>query len=603
MSNERKTLTRRALIRYVGMAAAASALAGCQPQPTATPVPPPPTKAAAATAVPATKAPAATAVPPTKAPMATTGPAATPAGDKWAIYPDDDGRHWLLDKKVEPLKQYDNLVITQNYHLSNATFKSGEAVDDNVKTRWLKKHMGIAYKAVWSGTREADYWPIALASGDLAECLTNMSQQAYVQLREADKLADITEIWERTASSLTKKKKRYPDGLWWQVYREKGRIYSIPCTGVAHNGENIFWVRQDWLDKVGHPFPRTLEDVYKVGQAFVAAGLSKFGLWVGNTYNLHTSMDFVFGAHGTMPRQWRRGSDGKLAYTSLEPAQKDALAVLAKWYKDGLLHPEFLASADANKYIAGNLAGMAPGPWWWSVVQLQTSIANDPSAKWAFGHLPTGPGGKRGRAADPMLSLVTAFRKGIDPIKIEAFINQLNWFYEIEDNNNAGTGDSVLKFLGYDYDKGEAGKLVAGKTLTTRYNPGGFDFNATRYPELNLVGYTRTAKQAATDPSELNPLQIYFSKTDPTRATLGAGSIRLAFQGAEYGILSDYNWPIPTSQVELQTSLMKLEDEAYANIITGRNPVNAWDEFVVEWRRQGGDKLAAALNAEDAKRK
>jgi putative aldouronate transport system substrate-binding protein len=301
-----------------------------------------------------------------------------------------------------------------------------------------------------------------------------------------------------------------------------------------------------------------------------------------------------------MPRIWQRGSDGKLTWSSLNPLQKDALAVLAKWHKDGILDPDWMTQNDAGKYLGGNQFGMAPGAWWYSVWALRTSVANDATADWTFALVPAGPGGKRGRWGDPMTGTTTCFRKGIDPIKIEAVINTLNWWYEIEDNNLTATTGGTLVFLGYDYVM-EGEKAVNGKFNTTRYNPGGLDFNLKGYPEFDNVGYNRGALQKKMDPKLLNPLQQLWSQD--AQILLGAAANNTHFTGVKYRMVTDFVWPPPTNMLETIQALTKIEDEAYSNIISGKQPISAWDTFVQDWKKQGGDKLTAAINEEDAKHK
>ena len=103
------------------------------------------------------------------------------------------------------------------------------------------------------------------------------------------------------------------------------------------------------------------------------------------------------------------------------------------------------------------------------------------------------------------------------------------------------------------------------------------------------------------DPSKLNPLQI-LAIQDPTGLYMkSAESIKIGFEDAQYNIYNDYIWPMPSQATELMTSLNKLETETYANIITGKVPVSAWDTFASDWMKQGGDKVTQWVNEEDAK--
>ncbi len=586
MSHVRKlTVTRREFVSYAGMAAAATVLAACGTQPQATTKPPAPTQAPAAASIPATA-------------VATDVP--TVPADRWAIYPDDDPRHWVVSRIIDPPKVYDDLVFTVNNATWGNIYKEGESVDDNVATRWLKKTMGYSVKSVYSSASDmSEYWPIALASGDLPEVITNVPQAVYLQLLEAGMLADIRNLWEGVASPLTKQKKHYPDAAWWQVLTNEGGLYGSADTNSQHTGADILWVRQDWLDRVGMKVPDTLDEMYEVGMAFVRAGLSKMGMWVGNR---HYSMDGtspVFGAFGQVPRVWRRGSDGQLKYSSTDPLLKEGLAVLAKWYKDGMLDSEFLASNDIGKYIGGNLAGMCFHPWWGPAYPLGTSRQNDPNAAWQWAMIPAGPGGRRGRWGENLITTATCFRKDIDPLKIEAWINSLNWFYEIEDNNESGNSASILLFRDYDYEMID-GRAVESKWNTRRYYSGGFANEAFQYPEFDLVAHQKLEALAKQNPATLNPVQAW--QTSDWKPMMQTQSIKVGFEAGKYDIINEFYWPTPTEVSEIEAHLFGLEDECFASIITGKAPLTAFDQFAQDWVRQGGDQLSAAVNAEAAKR-
>jgi putative aldouronate transport system substrate-binding protein len=197
---------------------------------------------------------------------------------------------------------------------------------------------------------------------------------------------------------------------------------------------------------------------------------------------------------------------------------------------------------------------------------------------------------------------LSGFRKGIDPIKIEATIEMLNWVYEMEENQKSGYAGmgQFLQYLGYDYEM-ENGVGKVGKYGTARMAGGAFDFNTDRYEECDIKYLTIASELSKQDPSMLNPLQI-LAINDPTGLYMkSAESIKIGFDDAQYNIYNDFIWPMPSQATELMTSLNKLETETYANIITGKAPVSAWDTFASDWMKQGGDKVTQWVNEEDAK--
>jgi putative aldouronate transport system substrate-binding protein len=373
---------------------------------------------------------------------------------------------------------------------------------------------------------------------------------------------------------------------------------GIPWYNPKTGTQTMLWARQDWLDKVGLPFPDTLEQVYEVGMAFKKEGLAQHGMWVANVYaGQWGDMSLFFGAYGNPPRLWKRGSNG-LAYTSLELSVKETLALLAKWYKDGFFDPEFLASQDVTKYVGGNLVGMFSGAYWNAVWPIPDSVTNDPDAKWKPGQCPAGPGGKRGRYGETGAGIVAAFKKGINPLKVEAYIETQNWLYEIMAKSEYPITIPPWAIKGYDYDVDAEGNVVAGKFITQDYGAGGFDDFAMRFADIQDKPANKFIELSQKNPEDLNPLQAYAVSNPNYLLQQQAYLLNIEF---DYNVATDFIWTLPTDVAELTTSLNTLEAEAFASIITGKQPVDYFDTFVSEWKKQGGDQLTEVVNEVDAK--
>jgi putative aldouronate transport system substrate-binding protein len=44
-------------------------------------------------------------------------------------------------------------------------------------------------------------------------------------------------------------------------------------------------------------------------------------------------------------------------------------------------------------------------------------------------------------------------------------------------------------------------------------------------------------------------------------------------------------------------NLKKIEDEAFLKIILGLEPLSAFDDFVAQWKREGGDQITNEVTA------
>src|SRR5690606_25371379 len=91
-----------------------------------------------------------------------------------------------------------------------------------------------------------------------------------------------------------------------------------------------------------------------------------------------------FNMYGAQPSIWVKGADGALAYGSIQPENKNALAKLAELYKDGQIDPEF-ASKDGGKIaeaLTSGKLGMYFGAMWTPLYPLQDGKNNNPDMEW-----------------------------------------------------------------------------------------------------------------------------------------------------------------------------------------------------------------------------
>ena len=128
-----------------------------------------------------------------------------------------------------------------------------------------------------------------------------------------------------------------------------GKNYGIPGTsadGIYHF--TCIW-RSDWLKNVGiEKTPETLEEYETAFYKFATGDPDQNGK--KDTYGLsNLGMIPVMGAFGCIPynnspenlAEYRTLKDGKIVHAATQPEMKEALKLLNKWYKDGIIDPEF----------------------------------------------------------------------------------------------------------------------------------------------------------------------------------------------------------------------------------------------------------------------
>lgn len=133
-----------------------------------------------------------------------------------------------------------------------------------------------------------------------------------------------------------------------------GNIYHIPFV-YGNQVSEAWFIRQDWLDKVGMQTPTTVEELHDVLLAFRTQDANGNGqqdeigyftrIGTGNTL---IGLLSLMGVNS----YWHIGKDGKVAYGQYTPQFKTAMQEISKWYADGLIDPEiFTRGAKARDML------------------------------------------------------------------------------------------------------------------------------------------------------------------------------------------------------------------------------------------------------------
>ena len=109
---------------------------------------------------------------------------------------------------------------------------------------------------------------MSIASGDIPD-ITEVDLSQLQKLVEADMVEDLTQVYEEYASELTKKILTSTKGIGMSGAKFNGKMMALPQTVSVTDGTQFIWIRNDWLKKVGLPVPQTMDDVWKVAEAFV----------------------------------------------------------------------------------------------------------------------------------------------------------------------------------------------------------------------------------------------------------------------------------------------------------------------------------------------
>ncbi len=350
----------------------------------------------------------------------------------------------------------------------------------------------------------------------------------------------------------------------WDRVRHNGKIYGIPSlTDVP--GIELMYVRKDWLDNLGLKPPTTLEEYYEVIRAFAKDDPDRNGL--NDTMGLILLEDMgrtapFFGAFGVQLNSWVE-RDGKLVNGSTLPETKEALAFLAKLYREGLLDPEFPLNRN-NVFlekIANGQVGMFSAAWYDTRGPIALNKNKDPKAEWMPLPYPVGPDGHSGVYSKDIIRGYNVVPVGTD--YAAEVVKLLNFI--------VGEGRETLK-LGF---QGEIWSIEDGVMVTD-------------FAEHDKHLY-RGIYQSLVD--VLDPV-MNKARLD----SLGDFHLFENLQIIEKNLIHNEFYGTPTPAMSKYAGHLEELQGIFTQIVMGIVPLDEFDAFVERWYSQGGAEVTAEVN-------
>lgn len=415
---------------------------------------------------------------------------------------------------------------------------------------------------------------VRFASGDLADLIRTTDIHASMHAGAIENGA-FTELGPLLAEHGPNVMKNIPQTAWDSPKVSKdGKIYGIPYLNPLP-GTRVVYIRQDWLDKLGMDHPETLDDWVAFFEGVKTNDMNgngdphdEYGFNVNR--GLFTS-DLFFKAFGFHPNDWTY-QDGLLQPGIIQPEMKEAIAWWKMLYDNGYIKPNF-ATQDTNTDIFNNKAGS----WLYDYTAYnvtyppQSFVGQEDIVDLSMIKGPVGPRGDHG---------------------LMARSDQIVYVWVIPSSSKKAV--EVIQFLDWAWSSEEAQTFFAygleGMNYTVEDGHINWDKNSPENQQDGLLPWV--FYQYNINPIFLGTVQPKLLELEPN-----AEKIFAAKEVAEAEIYDHDSMFMPAlkafaTRPELVPGLgdSTLFMEMFVKVVTGREPLDeAFDKFVSEWRRRGGD--------------
>ncbi|WP_165452211.1 extracellular solute-binding protein [Paenibacillus thalictri] len=484
---------------------------------------------------------------------------------------------------------------------------SNDTLQDNRYTRLIEDTLNIKIQHAFEvpQTGYEDKVSLLISSNDIPDFMF-VSEGQFKIMADSDMLEDMTAAYNNYASPLLKDVISGFGPEFMKKVTYNGKMLGIPSTSPAHDSDGVVWIRKDWLKNVGIDLPEVIkmDDLEKVAKAFIendpdqngkkdTYGIQSTSSFVTSTVG-YNSLDLIFTAYNAYPKTWRKDANGQIVYGSLLPETKQALSKLRDMYAGGMLDKEFgtVKTDQFAKDISAGKAGISMGYTWAPMKALADSVKNNPKAEWGAYMLVSPDGKLHARQPNP-LGRIMAVKKGAK--HPEAIIKLINLFATMD--NNAPDAPKVYA------DSPGTNWTVRPIQMTFRTKNTVRD----RFQRFQDAAAGKLKREQLPE-SDQGIYDNYTKGLDALKASPQDWAYVLyQFVGGKMvlrpEVVEEYNqfYGITKSMETKWANLTKLEDEAFIRIIVGDKPVDYFDTFVTEWKKQGGDDVTKEV-AKEAER-
>jgi len=469
----------------------------------------------------------------------------------------------------------------------------GETLTKNKVLDMAEEKFGVKITYAWTAQDDAydQKLKLDIASNNLPDLFMVRNFSDYLELVKNDMVEDLTQAFADFASDRLKEIYQTDNGKGLEQMTIDGKLYGLSGLSTLDNTAQEVWLRKDWLEKYQLSEPKTVEDLRQIVKVFNekegTTGIPGTGMVDGNVHSLD-SFDGIFQVNHSSPGLWVKGADGKIAYASIQPETKNALAKIREMYEEGTIDREFATSKMdmVTQKVASGKAAAYLGPWWAGWSPIGDAFSNDSSARWRAYLLQDDQGTAFGRQDSPV-GLIAVAKKGFKYPEL------------------------LVKFLNLQVDRDNSPYKDVTPSPPTQTQPLPIQLFPTdsviqnHTTLMKMIGGEEITTSNYFEPNRLNSLKklaTAFNLGEENMAEMYGEGISRTYGYESFVTSKDYQrvysafYGTTPTMSKKWVNLKKIESEAFLQIVLGKKPIDYFDEFVKEWNAQGGEQITKEIN-------
>ncbi len=496
--------------------------------------------------------------------------------------------------------------------VNNPRLPQGDTYEDNAYTRYIKERLNAVCIDKFEATSE-DYdrhVALAITSGDLPDIMRIGNKELVNELVEKDLIADLTDVYANYSSERVKKVYDSYEGRALQEAMYNGRLMALPGTNVD-SAPNQIWIREDWMEKLGIEIDQdgsgtiTIDELEMVARKFLEHDPGGSGNpvaipmvnWLNvNDYNMSTfCMTGVASIFESYPKLWLRDNKGEVYYGSTAQGTKKALEVLQRWYKEGILDPQFGTRTwdDIAELYTNGQSGITFGVWHTPDWLLNNVREIDNKARFAS-YVLEDKDGKVNVFHNSAVSGFIVVRKDYEYPELAIQIGNL---FHDELANSKTLEIDAPEVAKYQKDAVD-GSVRPFDIVVNMYTSLLDDYKEVCQGVNDII----TLDEVSTVESlvTIGSIKSYLGNPEEASVTdwakyhsrmKGVGLIDRLTNEGKFNWVEPVFWGATDTMKAKWASLEELEEEMFLKIVTGFLPIDEFDLFVEQWNEQGGSKI------------